>query len=740
MIYTITHDAPGRLRVRVGQWVITKDEAAGLANHLRKLEGVTDAQVRSANGSILICYKRGHRHTAIEALDAIDVRALPGEADNTVPDMDALTNKFQMDLITTTLIHYGKKLLLPGKIRAVLTIIQAAPFIYRGIKALLNRKITVEVLDGVAIGTSILRGSYSTAGSVMFLLGVSDILAEYTQSRTRCALRQNMMFYAESVWLVQDGQDVLVSLEDVAIGDLIRVRTGQAIPIDGEIVEGEASINEASMTGESTLVPKSVGDSVFAGTALDDGELVIRTTALAGQSRIDAIVDMVENSEDAKALIASKAETLANSLVPVSLGIFLADLAFTRSLARASSVLMVDYSCAIKLSTPIAVMSAMREATKRGVVVKGGKYLEQLAKADTVVFDKTGTLTTAEPTCEKVLTFGQMSPNAVLRLAACLEEHFPHSMARAIVKSARDKGLMHQREMHADVEYIVAHGIASSVDGHKVRLGSAHFIFEDEHVPMPDSLNERIDVEAPTASVIYMAIDGVLEGALCIADQLRPEAPEIIKGLRERGFRHIVMLTGDSENCARAVSRELGIDEYHAQVLPEHKARYVEDLKRRGHTVMMVGDGINDSPALAAANISVAMSDASDIARTVADVTITHPSLEMLLTTKDLAVKLMRRIEHDYGFIAIFNTGLIALGLAGILAPAMTAALHNASTVAIAASNMRTLLPEPKSEDTAENFIAAAEQDAKAAPANDSAAESNGDVQDAKFDVYATVS
>lgn len=727
MIYNIVHDAPGRLRVRVGQWVLSAQESAALANHLRGLDGVLDAQVRPANGSILMCYELGNRHNCIEALNAIDLRNLPGSADESTPDMGALTNTFQMNLIKTAVVYYGKKLLLPPPLRAIDTVVHAVPYVYRCVKALLNGKVNVDVLDGVAIGTSIIQRSFSTAGNVMFLLSISDILADYTQSRTRCALRQNMMFYAESVWLLNDdGTEIEVPLDQVAVGDLIRVRTGQMIPIDGVVVDGEASVNEASMTGECDLIAKHAGNSVFAGTAADEGELTIRTTALAGQSRIDAIVDMVENGEEAKALIASKAESLADSLVPVSLGIFLANFAVTRSLARASSVLMVDYSCAIKLSTPIAVMSAMREATKRGVVVKGGKYLERMAAADTVVFDKTGTLTTAHPVCEKIITFGSMSENAVLRLAACLEEHFPHSMARAIVSAAEEKGLTHGSEMHADVEYLVAHGIASSVNGHKVRLGSAHFIFDDEGVERPEGLATRIEAEAPTASTVFMAIDGQLEAALCIADQLRPEASCIIQGLRERGFKRIVMLTGDSENCARNVAQQLGLDEYHAQVLPEHKAGYVKELKGRGHTVMMVGDGINDSPALAAADVSVAMSDASDIARTVADVTIMHPSLEMLLTTKDLAVKLMRRIESDYRFIAAFNTGLIGLGLAGVMTPTATATLHNLSTVGIAASNMRPLLPE--AEDAA--ALPAAGSDCE--QAEDEAIADHG-----RFDIYA---
>lgn len=694
MIYRVVHESRGRLRVRCGQWVITPEEAPCVARYLREQPGVLAAEVRAANGSILLTYEKGHRKDVIAALDALSVAELPDLAEDTAPDMGTLTNRFQLNLFKACAWHLAKKLL-PPPVHAAVTLVTAVPYLRAGLANVLARKLNVDVLDAVAISASLVQRNYSTAGSVMFLLGISDILAEYTQSRTRCALRQNMSFYAESVWLVQDGIEVQVPLEDVRIGDTICVRTGQLVPIDGTITRGEASLNEASMTGEAALVAKTCGNTVFAGTAVDEGEIFIQTTALAGQSRIDSIVDMVENSEEAKAALQSRAEVLADTLVPVSLGLFTADFIATRSLMRASSVLMVDYSCAIKLATPVAVMSAMREGTRRSVVVKGGKYLERLASADTIVFDKTGTLTTANPVCSHIITFGQMSENAALRLAACLEEHFPHSMARAIVRSAQDRGLCEDYELHADVEYIVAHGIASSVNGREVRIGSAHFIFEDEGVPKPDGLEERIAREAPTASTVFLAFDGKLEAALCVSDELRPEAKATVRALRERGFKRIVMLTGDSENCAAAIAAELGLDEYHAQVLPEDKASYVEDLKRKGHCVLMVGDGINDSPALAAADVSLAMSDASDIARTVADITVLEPSLDALLSTRDLAIALIRRISGAYRFIAGFNSGLIALGLLGVLAPATTALLHNLSTLAVTAANMRPLLEEP---------------------------------------------
>ncbi len=689
----IVHETNGRIRLRVGQHAFTQEEGTALAHYLRSQPGVIDAQTRAANGSVLVTYEKGYRNAILATIEELSLEDIPSGADASAPDMGALTNKFQIDLGCAVAWHMAKKLL-PPQVRAGLTIAGAVPFVKEAIVALAQRKLNVSVLDGVAISTSLVRRDFKTASSVMFLLKVSDILADYTQSRTRCALRQNMAICADSVWLVDGDQEIEVPLDKVRLGDIIHVRMGQLIPIDGEAVGGNAQVNEASMTGESTLVAKEAGNTVFAGTALEDGDLLVKTTAIPGQSRIDHIVDMVEGSEEVKAALQSRAEKLADSLVPLSLGVFLADLIATRSLVRASSVLMVDYSCAIKLTTPIAVMSAMREATKRNVVVKGGKFLEQLAGADTIVFDKTGTLTTAQPVCHKVLTFGSMSENACLRLAACLEEHFPHSVARAIVTAARERGLGHGREMHADVSYIVAHGISSSVDGRKVDIGSAHFIFDDNGVERPESMREVIDREAPTSSVVFLSVDGRLEAALCIKDTLRSDAKAAIAGLKARGFEHIVMLTGDSDNCAAAIADELGITDYRSQVLPEDKAAHVEALKAAGRTVVMVGDGINDSPALAAADVSLAMSDASDIARSVADITLLRPTLMALLETKDIADSLIKRIEESFAFIAVFNTALIAAGLMGFMAPTMTALAHNTSTVVLSALNMRPLLDD----------------------------------------------
>ncbi|MBQ9069442.1 MAG: heavy metal translocating P-type ATPase, partial [Eggerthellaceae bacterium] len=602
-------------------------------------------------------------------------------------------SKFYRDLAGMAIQRAIMRFLVPPQINAAYTVASALPFVARGIAALWRRRLTVDVLDATAITVSLLQRNFTSAGSIMFLLNVSDRMQEHVNARTRIALQEGLLTRAETVWMVgEDGVDVEVQLSDLDVGDAIHVRTGQTLPVDGTVVSGEATINEASMTGEAAPVHKKAGSTVFAGTVCEEGSLVVRVDALAGSSRIDQIVRLVEESSELKAGVQARAEHLADALVPGSLLGFFGVLAATRSLYKASSVLMVDFSCAIKLSTPVAVMSAMREAANRGVVVKGGKYLESLASADVVVFDKTGTLTTAHPQVERIITFGKMDEDEVLKMAACLEEHFPHSLARSIVQAAKDAGVHHEDENHSEVEYVVAHGIASKVGRKKVYLGSAHFVFDDEGISKPKGIDEMLEREVPRASTVFLAVGKKLEAVLCISDPLRPEAKDVLARLRTQGVTHQVMLTGDSENCAKSVASELGIDEYHAQVLPEDKSRYVEELKSAGHTVIMVGDGINDSPALAAANVSVALDDASDIARAVADVSVMDSSLESLIEMRTLACRLMERINRNYRIIVGFNTALILLGVAGILPPTMGAYLHNASTVGITASNTRPLL------------------------------------------------
>ncbi len=687
MFYKISYDKPRRLRAVVGKWIFDESTARGVSVELRKIEGVDKAYIRPRNGSILVIYScHSARLEALNLLDSLDVYNLPSTEEDAESDLSTLDNDFWFDIAGAIASRVAKSALLPLKTRQLWTAFNAIPYVMDAVKALRSHKLPVEVLDATAIGTALLTGHTKTAGQVMFLLGISDIMAQHTQARTRNALRQNLSICAEKVWLVDGDTETEVPIEKVEIGDKIRVRQGSVIPIDGEIFEGSAEVNEATMTGESDLAPKFEGSYVHAGTVVESGSIVVVVKAKAGQSRIDSIVDMVENSQSLKSRAQSKAELLADKVVPFSLGLFLLDLVLTRSVQRALSVLMVDYSCAIKLSTPIAVMSAMREATSHNIVAKGGKFLEKFAESDTILFDKTGTLTKACPKVSRVLTFGSLDENDILKFAACLEEHYPHSVARAIVSAAEDANLVHRNELHSDIEYIVAHGIASTVEGKRVVLGSAHFVFEDEGVKKPS------DIEKTLGSLVYLAIDGVLEGAIEVEDPLRENAKDVIKNLREVGFSNIVMLTGDSENCAKRVAEKLDLDGYFAQVLPEDKAKYVEEMKRKGHVCSFVGDGINDSPALACADVSVAMSDASDIARSVADVTVLNSDLNSLITLKKLSVALTRRISNSYEFIVKFNTMLILLGLSGVLSPEKAATLHNLSTVALSAKNTTALL------------------------------------------------
>lgn len=696
MLYTIVQDIPGRLRLKCGRGLFDLHTAAGVSEELRALPGVQSAKVEPANGSILALYKPGDtsaRESICGAVSALNVLALPSGSPDATNNLVSEDSRFAADMAELGLRRLAIRFLLPPNIRAALSVIQAIPFLYRGIRSLLHASLSVDVLDATAITVSLIQRNFASAASVMFLLKVSDRMQEHVNARTRIALQDSLLSRAETVWMVDEqGVDIEVQLSDLALGDFIRVRTGQTLPVDGTVVEGDAIINESSLTGEAAGIHKTPGKTVFAGTVCEEGNVVVKVDALAGASRIDQIVQLVENSSELKAGVQANAEQLADALVPGSLLAFFATLALTRDLYKASSVLMVDYSCAIKLSMPVAVMSAMREASNCGALVKGGKYLEALANADVIVFDKTGTLTTATPQVERIITLGSMSADEVLATAACLEEHFPHSLARSIVQAAKDAGLHHEGENHSEVEYIVAHGITSKIGRKKVRLGSAHFIFDDEQIPCPHGLFSRLEKEAPRSSTVFMAVGKKLEAVICIADPLREEAASTLASLRMLGINHQVMLTGDSHICAKSVAAELGLDEFHAQVLPEDKSSFVEQLKAAGHTVIMVGDGINDSPALAAANVSIALNDASDIARAVADISIMNSSLESLIILRKLATRLMGRISSDYRFIVTFNTALIALGIASILPPTTAALLHNVSTVGVTAANTRALL------------------------------------------------
>lgn len=697
MFYRIAYDEPGRLRIRAGKWVFNDIQARGVACELLQIDDVSSVVVRVANGSVLVEYSKIRpqqtRQKILDYISSLDSECLPENPEDVTCDLAAINNAFIFSLLRTVAIRYFKKIFLPHKLRLVWTVFNSLSYIKEGLRAFKKRKLTVEMLDATAITTALISGHVETAGQVMFLLGISDILADYTHARTRNALRKNLSICVEKVWLVQDNeQEIEVPIENIQIGDKIRVRAGSVVPIDGFVVSGLAELNEATMTGESELVPKTLGNSVHAGTVVEEGSIVVQTTSKVGQSRIDSIVDLVDNSQSTKSLAQSKAEKLADSVVPLSLGLFLADLLLTRSVQRALSVLMVDYSCAIKLSTPIAVMSAMREATNHNIVAKGGKFLEAFAAADTIVFDKTGTLTNAKPEVHSVVSLGDYSEDDILRIAACLEEHYPHSMARAICRAADERNLQHKEELHNHVEYIVAHGIVSAVNGRRVVLGSAHFVFEDELVEKPQNLDSKIAEKNDAGSVVYMAIDGVLEGAIIVEDPIREEAFEVVRTLRDLGFARIVMLTGDSENCAKKVASELNLDDYYSQVLPEDKSSYVQRMKEEGHVVAFVGDGINDSPALACADVSIALSDASEIARSVADVSVLDTSLKPLIELRKLTVALTNRVKSSYNFIIRFNTMLILLGLSGILSPEKAATLHNLSTIALSAKNTTPLL------------------------------------------------
>ena len=602
------------------------------------------------------------------------------------------TNREYWDkLVTKVVVHYGNKLFLPMPIRTVITGVKSVKYIYQGIHTLLQRKIEVPVLDATAIGVSMFRGDISTAGSVMFLLGIGEILEEWTHKKSVDDLARSMSLNISRVWLCNDGQEMLVPTTKIQTGDLVRVHMGNMVPFDGTVAEGEAMVNQASLTGESEPVRKYIESTVYAGTVVEEGELTIRVKETNGSSKFDKIVTMIEESEKLKSGLESKAEHLADRLVPYTLlGTGITYL-LTRNITKAISVLMVDFSCALKLAMPISVLSAIREASNYHVTVKGGRYLEAMAEADTIVFDKTGTLTKAQPTVKQVVAFNGMSENELLRIAACLEEHFPHSMAKAVVQAAIDRHLVHE-ELHSKVEYIVAHGISSKINDKKVVIGSYHFVFEDEKCAVPDGMMEEFDKLPSECSHLFMAIDHELAAVICIEDPLREEAAAVVRKLKETGISKVVMMTGDSDRTAKAIAARVGVDEYYSEVLPEDKASFVEEEKKAGRKVIMIGDGINDSPALSAADIGIAISDGAEIAREIADITVGADSLNELVTLKLISDGLMKRIHKNYRFIVGFNTGLIVLGVAGILQPATSALLHNTSTLMIGLKSMQDIL------------------------------------------------
>lgn len=693
MQYTIIHDLPGRMRIRGGMYAFTREESVSLEEYLETIPYVCNVSANHKNGSILILYQKNCRADLLSVLTSIRIKNLPE------PSVYGLETKrtdeaFVRDLTLLLFRRFVIRPLLPLPIRRIRTIVRACSYFGRGGSSLLHGRLDTSVLDASAIGAAILQGDTKTASSIMFLLKLSGLLEDYTKKRTRNALVHSLAINVDRVWVKNADGEMLIPISQVSQSDQVIVRTGTMIPVDGMISSGDAMVNESSMTGEPLPVHKTTGATVYAGTVVEEGEITVAVRSLGGETRINKIVDLIDQSEALKADVQNKAEQLADSIVPYSFlgaaGIFL----LTGNLTRALSVLMVDYSCALKLSTPISVISAMREASTMNIMVKGGKYLEEFALADTIVFDKTGTLTVASPKVVDVIHFAGYTKQDVLRTAACLEEHFPHSVARAIVRKAAEENLKHCEE-HAAVEYVVAHGIATKLHGKRALIGSAHFIFDDEGVPLGDEERAVIEKESEHGrSLIFLAIGDQLAGIICIEDAIRPMAEEVITSLKDLGITNVVMITGDGEATARAVASTIGIDRYYSQVLPEDKAAIINDLKASGRKVIMIGDGVNDTPGLAAADVSVAMKDASDIAQEVADITLLSADLRELIHLRQLSTKLLDRINTNYQFILGFNTGLLVLGQLGILTPATSAVLHNISTMGISAGSMRPLLCE----------------------------------------------
>ncbi len=683
------------MRVHVCNVRMTLHRADVLEAYLNHHDAIEKATVYERTGDVVLYY-RGRRADAVQALSRYKFDQPELDALVTTADSRKLNQEYQEKMCDLVAGHFFRKLFLPAPIRAAYTVWRSIAFVWKGVRCLLRRRLEVEVLDALSIGVSVLRGDFSTAGSVMFLLNLGSLLEEWTRKKSLDDLARSMALNVDKVWVRSQGTEVLLPLTKVQPGDEIVVRSGNMVPLDGTVIEGEAMVNQAALTGESMPVRKANGATVYAGTVVEEGECVFLAKAAGGANRYDKIVAMIEESEKLKSSTENRALELADKLVPWCLAGTVVTYALTRNVTRAISILMVDFSCALKLSMPLAVLSAMRECGTAHITVKGGKYLEALAKADTIVFDKTGTLTRATPQVVDIIPFSNSEKDDVLRLAACLEEHFPHSMANAVVRAAREQGLSHE-EMHSEVEYIVAHGIASRVGGERVVIGSYHFVFEDEHCIVPADEQEKFDQMPAEYSHLYMAASGQLVGVICIADPLRPEAASVLRQLHKLGIRNTVMMTGDSYRTAEAIARQVGVDQFFAEVLPEDKANFVQKAKAEGHTVVMIGDGINDSPALSAADIGIAINSGAAIAREIADVTIKADSLEELVTLKTIANALQHRVSSNYRFVLSFNSTLIALGALGILQPAASAMLHNLSTIGISLRSMTNLIQKPSS-------------------------------------------
>lgn len=688
---TIIHESRGRLHLRLDVPRLAVADADRLELWLAGHPAISDVKIYERTAGVIIRYT-GARQTVLEEIARFNLREAAETITLPAQSTRAISRTFKEKLVAKVLTRYGCRLFLPAPLRMVRFLRHLVPFLWRGLRCLRHGQLKVELLDAISLGISAFRRDFATAGTVMFLLEVGELLEEWTRKKSVADLARSMSLDVDRVWLrTDDGLDVLTPVRRVQPGDRIVLRAGGVIPLDGVVLEGEATVNQASLTGESIPVAKHTDSVVYAGTVIEEGECVVLVKEASGQSRYDQIVAMIEHSEQLKSASEEKAANLADKLVPYTFAASLAALALTRTPTRALSVLMVDFSCALKLAMPLAVLSAIREAAKNHITVKGGKFLEAIAQADTIVFDKTGTLTRATPQVAEIVPFGGKDATEMLRLAACLEEHFPHSMANAVVAEAKRRGLRHD-EYHSKVEYLVAHGIASRVGDERVLIGSRHFIFEDEGVVLPEGDQARFDALPPQYSHLYLAIAGKLAAVICISDPLREEARDALTHLRRLGIRETVMLTGDSRRTAAAIAEEVGVDSFRAEVLPADKARFVAERRAAGHTVIMVGDGINDSPALSEADCGIAISDGAAIAREIADVTIAADSLWELVKLRQIAMGLSQRIHSNYSFVIGFNGALIALGVAGVLAPATSATLHNLSTLGV---SLRSMSPLP---------------------------------------------
>lgn len=690
MRFKIEHEIRGRVRLHICQKRMTCRQADQLEYFLTKLNGVISVKVVERNQDVVICYSdnREEMLRAIQRFSYEKAEAPESYLQNSGREMNG---EYWEKMVNHVVLHYGKKIFLPLPVRTFLTTLKSVKYIWKGVRTLAKCRIEVPVLDATAIGVSMLRGDFSTASSVMFLLGFGEILEDWTHKKSVDDLARSMSLNVSKVWLITGDSEVQVGTDEIKPGDRVRIHMGTVIPFDGIVTEGEAMVNEASLTGESMPVAKHESSYVYAGTVMEEGELTIRVKETSGSTKFEKIVTMIEETEKLKSAVESKAEHLADRLVPYTLAGTALTYALTRNVTKALSILMVDFSCALKLAMPISVLAAIREANAHHITVKGGKFLEAVAEADTIVFDKTGTLTKAQPTVVDVVSFNGDSKENLLRLAACMEEHFPHSMAKAVMDAAKERGLTHE-EMHSKVEYIVAHGISTMVDGRKAIIGSHHFVFEDEKCTIPVGKEELFRNLPEEYSHLYLGIEGKLAAVICIEDPLRPEAPEVVKALRKAGFTQIVMMTGDSDRTAKAIATRVGVDKYYSEVLPEDKAKFVEEAKAQGRKVLMVGDGINDSPALSAADVGIAISDGAELAREIADITIGADDLSVMVTLKEISNGLMDKIHKNYRRIVGINGSLIALGVTGVIQPTMSALLHNTSTLLIGMDSMKSVL------------------------------------------------